>query len=1139
MIKEVDINQGSPYDFKSFTGFGFFDHLIFEQTILDLVGQFTDCPVIDVAIKQYTVHLPTVSFFGSGFLHFPFTAKGVASARLICASMRNALIQDVYYDFKIALSLPALIADRPDLDVPTPRGEEGEEIQVDLENVQMAYASFEDMKHLIPPGVTEQCQSGGYHERSPKGGMDRRNSPPQREFVGHHQHHQQRPSSFRATSPLSAAGTSPPEYFGSHYPVQYTQQQQQHSQEAQGHGNGRDWQEQQDYSNQTVQQAQQQPQQGYYPPQNMYPGQMMPQMPGAPQQQGMYGNPAPGGFPPQQQQMQQYPGQMMGMPPQQMQQQGVYGMQSQHQHHYSGYSKPQGHANQFAANANAIATATYQNQQNQQGRFAQQFMLPPSQPQQQQQRAVSLSAAYGPLMTPETGSVGHAYPPRLTSSASFPPHGYSAVYAVSPPMATSGTTQQQPSHYQQYQPVPFPIQIPFAGTSSHPHVVSPVPMYADRQMVSVSPPPAQQQRQYDNWKYRGAESNRADNLSAPVATRRAAAAMVSALSGREGQSRDIEGSGVDEVSASVANLNGVVVVVVSAEWIVYAVSRHTLIECTIGPCSGVERRRDSAMHEQHARIGWHGQKSVASDGSDSNGDEKKELLSVELFFSFRSSKVRNLVCEETIRDLIAEVTDCPVVDIAFKTYILNTSTPLCFGSGFLHLPVTAEGVKAARLLSNALHNINVEDVGYDFKIAHSLSDVFIVRPDLRDEEAEALNGGASTRPDKLCQTTKQLTYATLDEMRHLVEPNLRHKSRGDVTSRDSRSNERSSNAHAPPHFDPVFTQHPSRFNGQHPHYAHSEGNVPSNIHAYSHQARHQHQNLTLQLPPPAAAAAAAVSRVHQVTPPAACHVVSPIDQLTEHQLGRYHEYPHGSIIRQWSNNKEDEEQQEECRRKPPPRPLTLSPRPFGAHAYYQPQEMQQQHQAACQMMPIIHQQQQQYLAAQMQMQYHGGHGAVNYHQQHPSHQQQQPATYFNYLVHFPQQYAPPVVEQQQQWPSHHPSTAHARQVLTVQHPFQHQQRQQQQLVSGGGGGGNNNSHYFHNNNHSSQHQFPPHTHAPQAHTRPAHHVYHMPPGGGLSGGGSQHALLATTDGGGHQSQTPHDGEHRSRVRYNNLRYNNA
>jgi hypothetical protein len=207
------------------------------------------------------------------------------------------------------------------------------------------------------------------------------------------------------------------------------------------------------------------------------------------------------------------------------------------------------------------------------------------------------------------------------------------------------------------------------------------------------------------------------------------------------------------------------------------------------------------------RIGWHGKqhhKSIRNNNAE---------LSVELFFSFRSSKVRfsssnlnlnsdhfffcllqvqNLVCEQSIRDLVTEFTDCPIVDVAFKTYIINTVslcpssfilytkhdnllffpplqiTPLCFGSGFLHLPVTHEGVAAARLLSSKLHNVMLQDVCYDFKIAHSLTEVFAARPELNcepsAEEQVVLASGKAT--GLRCA----LSYAMLSEMQHLIEP---------------------------------------------------------------------------------------------------------------------------------------------------------------------------------------------------------------------------------------------------------------------------------------------------------------------------------------------------------------------------------
>ena len=50
----------------------------------------------------------------------------------------------------------------------------------------------------------------------------------------------------------------------------------------------------------------------------------------------------------------------------------------------------------------------------------------------------------------------------------------------------------------------------------------------------------------------------------------------------------------------------------------------------------------------------------------------KSIETAEVFFSFKSSKLNSFVYEQTILDLVAQFTDCAVVDVAIKQYTINT-----------------------------------------------------------------------------------------------------------------------------------------------------------------------------------------------------------------------------------------------------------------------------------------------------------------------------------------------------------------------------------------------------------------------------------------------------------------------------------
>jgi hypothetical protein len=71
------------------------------------------------------------------------------------------------------------------------------------------------------------------------------------------------------------------------------------------------------------------------------------------------------------------------------------------------------------------------------------------------------------------------------------------------------------------------------------------------------------------------------------------------------------------------------------------------------------------------RIGWAGEKKFHA----SSELEIDITSAAVVFFTFQTSNLNSFVYEQTVLDLVAQFTDCAVVDVAIKQYTINTVLP--------------------------------------------------------------------------------------------------------------------------------------------------------------------------------------------------------------------------------------------------------------------------------------------------------------------------------------------------------------------------------------------------------------------------------------------------------------------------------
>jgi hypothetical protein len=86
--------------------------------------------------------------------------------------------------------------------------------------------------------------------------------------------------------------------------------------------------------------------------------------------------------------------------------------------------------------------------------------------------------------------------------------------------------------------------------------------------------------------------------------------------------------------------------------------------------------------------------------------------------SFISKQIDVLISEATIRGLFGLYGE--VVDVALKKSQFDKNLKIQNGYGFVHFPLTEQGIKSAITAVNSLHQVTIDRVTYDCSVSHAL-----------------------------------------------------------------------------------------------------------------------------------------------------------------------------------------------------------------------------------------------------------------------------------------------------------------------------------------------------------------------------------------------------------------------------------
>jgi hypothetical protein len=100
---------------------------------------------------------------------------------------------------------------------------------------------------------------------------------------------------------------------------------------------------------------------------------------------------------------------------------------------------------------------------------------------------------------------------------------------------------------------------------------------------------------------------------------------------------------------------------------------------------------------------------------------KKETAQIHV--SFISKQVDQLISEATIRSLFSNYGE--VLDVALKKSQFDKNLRIQNGYGFVHFPLTLEGVQGAIAAVNALHQVTIDRITYDCSISHALTEYVV------------------------------------------------------------------------------------------------------------------------------------------------------------------------------------------------------------------------------------------------------------------------------------------------------------------------------------------------------------------------------------------------------------------------------
>lgn len=129
------------------------------------------------------------------------------------------------------------------------------------------------------------------------------------------------------------------------------------------------------------------------------------------------------------------------------------------------------------------------------------------------------------------------------------------------------------------------------------------------------------------------------------------------------------------------------------------------------------------------RMNWATPKNSNKNNKDRVKENPDNLTTAQIHFSFIAKNAQGVVTEETIRDLFNGFG--PVIDVAMKKCEIDHVQNVQSGYGFLHYPMSMEGIHAAIMATNTIQKIAINQIRYDSCLTRSLQKLVDETPELR------------------------------------------------------------------------------------------------------------------------------------------------------------------------------------------------------------------------------------------------------------------------------------------------------------------------------------------------------------------------------------------------------------------------
>jgi hypothetical protein len=101
----------------------------------------------------------------------------------------------------------------------------------------------------------------------------------------------------------------------------------------------------------------------------------------------------------------------------------------------------------------------------------------------------------------------------------------------------------------------------------------------------------------------------------------------------------------------------------------------------------------------------------------------KALRSAQVHISYLTKQLVTIVTEQMIFDLFS--TFGSVIEVSLKKKCVDTEMCIQNGYGFVHFPLTAEGIESALRAVETLHQVTINNISYDCSVSNQLKQVLI------------------------------------------------------------------------------------------------------------------------------------------------------------------------------------------------------------------------------------------------------------------------------------------------------------------------------------------------------------------------------------------------------------------------------